>query len=500
METPITPSGPPPRVLITGATGYIGRRLKEKLLADGHCTVRLLVRNRNKVRPAVMARVEIVEGDTFHPEALDRALAGVETAYYLIHSMGAGPEYDRLDRESATNFRDAAIRQGVKRIVYLGGLGVKETASKHLASRIETGEILSARPAQIQTLWFRAGVIIGSGSASFEIIRHLVQKLPLMITPRWVTTKTQPIAVDDVLAYLAAALTLTSHANLVIDIGGARTTFREMLLRAAKVMGLRRFILPVPVLSPRLSSCWLVLLTPVPYAIAAALVEGLKSETVAQDDHARRFFPQIRPVSYEDAVRLALAEIEQNQVVSRWCDSSAGAACDIEGEDDLASAILRDRRVVPLGDLSPAAVYAAATAIGGEQGWFTYNILWRLRGLIDKAVGGYGLNRGRRDPKELRIGDALDFWKVADLKPGKRVLLAAQMKLPGKAWLEFDIQEGQLTQTAHFYPSGLWGRLYWYAVLPFHHLVFSNLARSIVAQARQLHAPAPQQSKEAAPL
>ena len=498
MDTPTAHPGPPPRVLITGATGYIGRRLKDKLLAEGHCTIRLLVRNRSKVRPEVVGRVEIVEGDTFHPAALDAALAGVDTAYYLIHSMGAGKEYDRLDRESATNFRDAAIRQGVKRIVYLGGLGEKETASKHLASRIETGELLSAKPESIQTLWFRAGVIIGSGSASFEIIHHLVQKLPLMLTPRWVTTKTQPIAVDDVLAYLAAALTLPSHANLIIDIGGAKTTFREMLLRAAKVMGLRRLILPVPVLSPRLSSYWLMLLTPVPHAIAAALVEGLKSETVAQDDHARRFFPQIRPISYEDAVQLALAEIEQNQVVSRWCDSSAGAVCDLQGEDDISRAMLRDRRVIPLGDLPPAALYAAATALGGERGWFTYNFLWRLRGLIDKAVGGYGLNRGRRDPRELRIGDALDFWKVVDLKPGKRLLLAAQMKLPGKAWLEFDLQEGQFVQTAHFYPHGLWGRLYWYAMLPLHCLVFGDLARNIVGRARLLQAQLPTQPKETA--
>lgn len=478
-----------PRVLITGATGYIGRRLKERLLAEGRCAVRLLVRNRNKVRPEVLDRVEVVEGDTFHPTALDRALAGVDTAYYLIHSMGAGPEYDRLDRESATNFREAAIRQGVRRIVYLGGLGEKETASKHLLSRIETGEILSARPGSIQTIWFRAGVIIGSGSASFEIIRHLVQKLPVMITPCWVTTRTQPIAVDDVLAYLAAALSLPHHTNLVIDIGGAKTTFQEMLLRAAKVMGLRRFILPVPVLSPRLSSYWLMLFTPVPYSIAAALVEGLRSETLTQDDHARRFFPQIRPVSYEDAVRLALTEIEQDQVLSRWCDSSSGAVCDIGGQDEMASAILRDRRVIALGDLPPEKVFAAATSIGGEHGWFTYNLLWRLRGLLDKAVGGYGLNRGRRHPRELRIGDALDFWKVADLKPGKRLLLVAQMKLPGKAWLEFDVQEKQLVQTAHFYPNGVWGRLYWYAVLPLHFLVFGDLAKNIVTRARQLQTP-----------
>ncbi|MFH7325328.1 SDR family oxidoreductase [Desulfurivibrio sp. C05AmB] len=482
---------PQPLVMITGATGYIGRRLQERLLARGDCAVRLLVRNRHKVGGGVRNQVEIVEGDTFDPAGLDRALAGVETAYYLIHSMGAGADYDRLDRQSAVNFRDAAIRQGVKRIIYLGGLGVKESASKHLLSRIETGEILSARPGEIQTIWFRAGVIIGSGSASFEIIRHLAQKLPLMVTPRWIKTRTQPIAVDDVLAYLVAALNLDYPGNLVVDIGSESSDFRAMLLKAAEIMGLRRFIIPVPVLSPRLSSYWLVLFTPVPYAIAAALVEGLRSETLVQNDHARRFFPQIQPISYEEAVKQALAEIERQQVLSRWCDSSAGVICDIGGEEEMSSAFLRDRRVVDCGDLPPAAVFAAASSIGGERGWFTYNFLWRMRGFIDKAAGGYGLNRGRRHPTELRIGDALDFWKVADLKPGKRLLLAAQMKVPGKAWLEFDIQKGQLIQTAHFYPNGVWGRLYWYTVLPLHALVFGDLARSILARARELAASAP---------
>ena len=479
---------PKPLVLITGATGYIGHRLQERLLAEGNCAVRLLVRNRHKVGSEVRDQVEIIEGDTFDPARLDRALAGVETAYYLIHSMGSGADYERLDRQSALNFRDAAIRQGVKRIIYLGGLGVKESASKHLLSRIETGELLSARPQEIQTIWFRAGVIIGSGSASFEIIRQLAQKLPLMVTPRWIRTRTQPIAVDDVLAYLVAALNHPFSGNLVVDIGGEPSDFQAMLLTAAEIMGLRRFIIPVPVLSPRLSSYWLVLFTPVPYAIAAALVEGLRSETLVQNDHARRFFPQIQPLSYEEAVKRALAEIEQQQVLSRWCDSSAGAVCDIGGQDDMSTAFLRDRRVVACGDLPPAAVFAAACSLGGERGWFTYNFLWRLRGFIDKLAGGYGLNRGRRHPSELRIGDALDFWKVADLKPGKRLLLAAQMKLPGKAWLEFDIQNGQLVQTAYFYPKGVWGRLYWYAVLPLHSLVFGDLARSILARARELAA------------
>ncbi|MCA1766005.1 MAG: SDR family oxidoreductase [Desulfobulbaceae bacterium] len=472
------------KILVTGATGYIGRRLKERLLGKPDCRLRLLVRNRNKVRPSVRDQVEIVEGDTFKEEALDRALAGIEVAYYLIHSMGSGKDYRDLDRLSAENFREAAIRAGVKRIIYLGGLGVKETASKHLLSRIETGEVLGAKPERIQTIWFRAGVIIGSGSASFEIIRNLVQKLPVMVTPKWVNTLTQPIAVSDVVSYLAAAVDKEIPGNLTVDIGSAPMSFREMMLEAAAVMNLKRLMIPVPVLSPKLSSYWLILLTPINYKLAAALVEGLKSETVVLNDHARRYFPEIAPVSYRQAVEQAMGELEDNQVLSRWCDSSGGAVCDIKDLDDPASAVLRDSREYPLGDATPAEVFTAACTLGGEHGWYRYHFLWQFRGLVDKLLGGYGLNRGRRVRDKLRVGDSLDFWKVADLKENKRLLLLAQMKVPGKAWLEFDIQPDKLVQTAHFLPSGLWGRLYWYSVAPLHHLVFSNLARQIVLQAR----------------
>ncbi|RJX33398.1 MAG: SDR family oxidoreductase [Desulfurivibrio sp.] len=473
------------KILITGATGYIGRRLKTRLLENSTLDLRLLVRNRHKVNPQVLQKVEIVEGDTFHQDQLARAVAGIDTAYYLIHSMGAGADFERLDRESAENFRDACIAAGVRRIVYLGGLGVRETASKHLLSRIETGEILAARPDRIQTIWIRAGVIIGSGSASFEIIRHLVQKLPVMITPRWVTTQTQPIAVDDVLSYLTACQGLDCQGNLVVDIGCGRMKFGDMLLEAAKAMGLKRFIIPVPVLTPRLSAYWLLLFTPVPFKVAAALVEGLKSETVLQNDHASRYFPQIRPLAYREAVLQAINDIEQHQVISRWCDSSGGAVCDINDQEDIAAAVLRDQRIYDFGDIAAGKIYAALCTIGGEAGWFTYNFLWRARGFIDKIFGGYGLNRGRRDPADLRVGDALDFWKVIDLKPDKRLLLLAQMKLPGKAWLEFTISGNRLFQTAHFYPRGIWGRLYWYAVLPLHSLVFSDLIKKIVNRARK---------------
>jgi uncharacterized protein YbjT (DUF2867 family) len=473
------------RVLITGASGYIGRRLYKRLLADDELQVRLLVRNARKMPEAAGSRTEIVEGDTFHLEALARALADIDIAFYLIHSMGAGRQFEQLDRQSAINFREACIAAGVKRIVYLGGLGVKETASRHLRSRLETGEILSARPDAVQTLWFRAGIIIGSGSVSFEIIRNLVQKLPVMITPRWVDTMTQPIGVGDVLGYLEESIQLEASGNLIIDIGSSRMTFREMLHASARVMGLKRLIIGVPVLSPRLSSYWLVLFTPVPYRIAAALVDGLKSETIKQNDNAWRYFPDIVPMSYGQAVLVAIAEIENEQVISRWCDSSGGAACDVKSHDDIATAVLIDRRTLEFGELSPNRVFESAQMVGGRSGWFTYGFLWGLRGFLDKVMGGYGINRGRRHERELRVGDALDFWKVVDLVPGKRLLLLAQMKVPGKAWLEFAINDRYLVQTAYFYPKGVWGRLYWYATMPLHALVFQDLVKKIVGRARE---------------
>lgn len=468
-------------VLITGATGYIGRRLTDRLMQDSTIDVRLLVRNRNKVQIALADQVDIREGSTFEIDTLVAALDGIDTAFYLIHSMGSADDYRNLDRISAENFRDACITAGVQRIIYLGGLGVKESASEHLLSRIETGEILSEKVDKIETIWLRAGVIIGSGSASFEIIRNLCQKLPLMITPRWVRSRTQPIGIENVLDYLQSSISLSHRGNLIVDIGSENLSFQEMMQQAAEVMGLKRYLFPVPVLSPRLSSYWLILFTPIPYKLAAALVEGLKSETVLQNDNNTLFYPHIQPSTFKHSVADAIGELEQNQVLSRWCDSSAQQACDIRDFDNPDGAILRDTRIVPFtrGE-NQDDVFRSVCAIGGENGWFKYNVLWRIRGVMDKLAGGYGLSRGRRSNTELRIGDALDFWKVVDLKPGKRLLLHAQMKVPGQAWLEFDVQPEQLVQTAHFLPKGLLGRLYWYSILPLHHLVFSNLAKTVV--------------------
>ena len=472
------------KVLLTGATGYIGRRLKERLLEDESLQLRLFVRNERKIRDKHRDRVEIFEGSTFDRESLRKALEGIDIAYYLIHSMGTKGDFRELDRLSAENFLNACIDAKVQRIIYLGGLGRKDIASKHLLSRIETGEILSSRPESIQTIWFRAGIIIGSGSASFEIIRNLVQKLPMMITPRWVHTKTQPIGISDVLEYLFQAKDLDTKKNLVVDIGSNQMSFKEMLIRASDVMGFRRILIPVPLLTPRLSSYWLIIITPVSNRIAKALVEGLKSETVVQNDNAKRYFPKISLLSYEDAVKTALGEIEKKQIISRWCDSSAKEVCDIKDQDRTEAAIFVEKKVYDFGKIPSEMIFASIQSIGGKNGWSRYDWLWKLRGVVDKLIGGPGLNRGRRDAAILRIGDSLDFWKVIDLKEGKRLLLSSQMKLPGKTWLEFSVEDTALVQAVYFLPQGLWGRLYWYLTKPFHTLIFSDLAKEIIKRAK----------------
>jgi len=441
-------------VLLTGATGYVGRRLKEKLAADANIHLRLFVRNARKLQLPPGENLEIVEGSTFEKASLLAALRGIDIAYYLVHSMGAGGDFPDLERTSALNFRDACVEAGVQRIIYLGGLGTKATASKHLLSRIETGELLSARPDFIQTLWFRAGIIVGSGSASFEIIRNLIQKLPVLLTPRWVRTKTQPISISDVLEYLHQALALDARENLIIDLGSERMSFRELLREAARVMGLKRLFLTVPLFTPRLSSYWLILITPVPYKIARALVDGLKSETVSENDNAQKYFSGIRPIPYQRAVALAMDEISQDQVLSRWCDSSAQKSCDIKDKEKTTKAVYVDRRTVNFGDILPDRIFQAFQSIGGKNGWFHYNWLWRLRGLVDKLLGGPGLSRGRRDTRELRIGDSLDFWKVMDLKKNQRLLLLSQMRLPGALGWNSQSKGGTLFRPPIFFPKG----------------------------------------------
>lgn len=471
------------KVLLTGSTGYIGRRLKQELLNDENIELKLLVRNKKSIS-SLNENAQIIEGDTFNKESLKEALKDVEVAYYLIHSL-SNENYKDLDKISAQNFLDVANECGVKRIIYLGGLGVKdENTSEHLLSRIETGEILSSNK-NVQTIWLRAGVIIGSGSASFEIIRNLTEKLPIMTTPKWVNTKAQPIAVTDVLSYLHNALYLDVKENLIVDIGSEQLSYKNMMLKTAKVLGLKRILITLPFMSINLSSYWLNLFTPVPYAVAKALVEGLKSEVIIQNDHAKKYFPNIIPISYEDAVANAIKEIEENQVISRWNDKADGV-WEKNAQNEISKAIFIDRKELDISNIEASKVYQAFIGIGGENGWFDFDFLWELRGIIDKLIGGVGLKRGRRSQCDLRISDCLDFWKVVDLKKDERLLLYAQMKLPGEAWLEFKIKDNKLIQSAYFYPKGVLGRLYWYALIPLHYFVFNNMIKSIIKKAKTL--------------
>jgi len=469
------------KVLLTGSTGYIGRRLKQRILENEKISLRLLVRNEKSVS-IKNSKIEVFEGDSFDKDALKKALKGIDTAFYLIHSLNR-KDYKNLDKISAQNFIDVAASCGVKRVIYLGGLGVEnENTSEHLLSRLETGQILSSNP-KVQTIWIRAGVIIGSGSTSFEIIRNLTEKLPIMTTPKWVETKAQPIAVSDVLNYLYESIYLKEKDNLIIDIGAEQLTYKEMMLKTAEALGLKRYIIPLPFLSITLSSYWLNLFTPVRFGVAKALIEGLKSEVIIQNDNAIKYFPNIKPISYISAVNKAVEEIENNQVISRWSDRF-GKAWDKDHNKDLADAIFVDRKIEYFNNTTKEKVYTSFISIGGKEGWFDYDFLWKIRGVIDKLIGGVGLKRGRRDQYNLRVGDSLDFWKVVDVQENKRLLLFAQMKLPGTAWLEFKVDDEKLIQSAYFYPKGVFGRLYWYFLIPIHYFVFTNMIKNIVKRAK----------------
>ncbi len=471
------------KVLLTGSTGYIGRRLKQKLLNDENIELSLLVRNKKSVS-SLNKNIKIIEGDTFNKDSLREALKDIKIAYYLIHSL-SNENYKDLDKISAQNFLEIANECGVKRIIYLGGLGVKnENTSKHLLSRIETGEILSSNK-NIQTIWLRAGVIIGSGSASFEIIRNLVEKLPIMTTPKWVDTKAQPIAVNDVLSYLHNSLYLDVERSLIVDVGSEQLSYKNMMLKTAKVLGLKRYLITFPFMSINLSSYWLNLFTPVNFKVAKALIEGLKSEVIIQNDNAKKYFPNTIPISYEDAVKNAIKEIEDNQVISRWNDKGDGV-WEKNPQNEISKAIFIDRRELDISNLDTSKIYQSFISIGGENGWFDFDFLWEIRGIIDKLVGGVGLKRGRRSQCDLRISDCLDFWKVVDLKENERLLLYAQMKLPGEAWLEFKIKDNKLIQSAYFYPRGVFGRLYWYSLVPLHYFIFNNMIKSIVKKAKNI--------------
>ena len=468
-------------ILLTGSTGYIGRRLKQSLLNSGEkINLRLLVTDIRQVDEETASNVEIVEGSTFNTDALKKALQGIDTAYYLIHSMRSKKgDFADLDRISAHNFIEECIRSGVKRVIYLGGLGEINSISKHLSSRQETGEILSMHPDKIETIWFRAAIIIGAGGSSYEIIKNLVQKLPIMLSPKWVRTHTQPAAVDDVITYLTRTLKTRFKGNTIIDIGGEELTFLDMMKKAADFYSLKRLIIPVPLFSPKISSYWLIFFTPVPFKLASALVAGLKVKSVVTNQNAAEYFPDIKPLSYTEALKRA-ADEEENEIISHWSDGSSawfnsGKKTEESGSATHSAVYKRD-----ISGLSRMKIWESVISIGGNRGWLSMNYLWQIRGIIDKFSGGPGINRGRRDSEDLRIGDSIDFWTVIDLIYEKRLLLAAQMNLPGKAWLEFVLNETDLIISAHFIPRGLYGRFYWYILFPFHVIIFKGMLRRII--------------------
>jgi uncharacterized protein YbjT (DUF2867 family) len=475
------------RILVTGATGYIGGRLVPELLGAGHA-VRCLVRQPSKLTGVPWRdRVEIVQGTITDTAALADAFAGVDVAFYLVHSMGGTRAFDREDRRGAVAFRDAAERAQVRRIVYLGGLGRDDDPrlSRHLRSRHEVGRVLAAGSVPVTEL--RAALIIGSGSASFEMLRYLVEVLPVMVTPKWVGNRCQPIAIRDVLRRLVAMAEATGTGHEIVEVGGPDVlTYRQMMDTYASVAGLpRRVVLAVPVLTPKLSSLWVGLVTPLPAGLARPLVESLASEVVVTDARADRAVTQPL-LSFRRSVELALERSTSLQIATRWSDASLpgrSPADPFPGDPDWSGgSLLVDEQTVT-SEAGPTDLYATVTGIGGDRGWYVTPLLWSLRGWADKLVGGVGMRRGRRHPDRLRPGDALDFWRVEEVEPPRLVRLRAEMRLPGHAWLEWRIDPtgdgSRLTQRAIFAPRGLTGRAYWYALVPFHDLIFARLARRL---------------------
>ena len=473
-------------ILLTGGTGYIGGRLLPLLEQRGLC-LRCVCRQPERLRSRVATTTEVVQGDVLDPDSLRMALSGVHTAYYLVHSLGTKQDFEREDRQAAANFAGAARQAGVQRIIYLGGLGNAEQGlSPHLRSRQETGEVL--RSSKVPVIEFRASIIIGSGSLSFELIRALTERLPLMICPRWVATPTQPIAIEDVLVYLLAVLDLPEEKSRIFEIGGPDVvSYGDIMREYARQRGLRRLLISVPLLTPYLSSLWLGLVTPVYARVGRKLVEGLRNPTVVWDMSAQDAFP-IRPRSLAEAIQRAMVNEDHDFAETRWSDalSSAGPLRGWSGVR-FGTRIV-DSRTAEVG-LPPDAAFAPIQRIGGETGCYYGNWLWKLRGWLDLLVGGVGLRRGRRDPVNLQVGDAVDFWHVEVIEPGHRLRLAAEMRLPGRAWLDFEVtpkgQGSTIRQTAIFDPVGLGGLAYWYALYPMHWLVFAGMLRGLVRAAEE---------------
>jgi uncharacterized protein YbjT (DUF2867 family) len=472
------------QILLTGATGYVGGVLLPELERQGH-SVRCLVRRPAKIAGKTGPRTEVIVGDASDPADLARSCAGIDVAYWLVHSMESGVDFERSDRLAAERFAEAAKSAGVRRIVYLGGLGADDdTLSAHLRSRHEVGAIL--RASGLDVVEFRASIVIGAGSFSFDLVRTLVERLPVMICPAWLATPTQPIAIADVVDYLAAAADLPPGRSRIFEIGGPdKVSYGAIMREYARQRGLHRLMIPVPVLTPRLSSLWLKLVTPQYSKVGRKLIDGLKNPTVVTSDAALREFP-FRPRGLREAVREAMIQEDTSFSGRRWADFADAEELPPRYGGRTAGTRLVDHRHLVVA-VEPARAFAAIERIGGGNGWYACNWLWQVRGWMDRVIGGPGMSRGRRDPLKLLTGDTLDCWKVELCEPPRRLRLAAEMKMPGRGWLEFEVvpRDGDVTihQTAVFDPKGLGGLLYWYSIWPLHELVFRRMLAGIARAA-----------------
>lgn len=478
------------RVLVFGATGYIGAHLVPHLRREGFA-VRASGRHRKVLEARAWSGVELVEADALLPDSLPSALAGVNTAYYLVHSMAAGRNFGRLDLQAAENFAMAADRAGVRRVVYLGGLVPDDADSEHLVSRRQTGERL--RAGRVPVTEIRAGIIVGPGSAAYEVVRDLVNHLPLMLTPRWVRSKSSPIALDNLLEYLVRVAWLDEAAGKVFDAAGPDyISYEDVMRQYGQAVGKRPLIVPVPVLTPTLSAHWLGLVTAVPASIARALIGGLKHDLPADDAALRRLVPQ-ELLSFRESVAAALKAEQTHTVAARWSEGLLmfrGFKLDNAFYAKRASG-------TAVGGASPAAVWRTVATIGGDNGYYCMDWLWWTRGVMDWLVGGPGLTRGRRHPTELRIGDRIDYWTVLALEPARRLTLNFGMRAPGSGVLEFEIEpepapasgiRTRLTITAYWHPQGVWGLLYWHALAPAHLFIFRKMTRAMLRRAERFDA------------
>jgi uncharacterized protein YbjT (DUF2867 family) len=468
-----------PKILLTGASGYVGGRLL-KALEEKNYDLRCLARRPEFLKSKVRATTAVVKGDVLNPASLQAAMQNIDAAYYLVHSMGSTGAFEEEDRRAAKNFAEAARQAGVRRLIYLGGLGKDEELSPHLASRQEVGNIL--RNSGVPTIELRASIIIGSGSLSFEMIRALVEKLPVMITPRWTKTLAQPIAIEDVIAYLLAALHVAVEENGVFEIGGSdRVSYLDIMKEYARQRRLKRFIIPVPVLTPRLSSLWLGLVTPLFARVGGKLIDSVRNETVVHDDRALKVFG-IQPRGIREALERAFKNEDREFAETRWSDAlSSPGKLRSWGGVKFGARIVDSRQVTVKCNREEA--MRPIRRLGGKTGWYYGNWLWKLRGFVDLLIGGVGLRRGRRDPEWPAPGDTLDFWRVEAFEPNRLLRLFAEMKVPGRAWLQFEIEDHQagatIRQTAIFDPVGIFGLIYWYVLYPLHSLIFGGMLRGI---------------------